>query len=118
MANYHRNEIAGSHESVDSDGKSISVDFCSLKDDLGDLRSSIKVPKGVVDMAVTSIGKSEQGADIQAIRIGRDPSMPVLVAGCHHAREWISVEMPFLLADFLIAKYSSDPKVQRIVDGT
>jgi carboxypeptidase T len=115
MANYHRSEIAGPHSSVDADKKSITVDFRSIKDDFADLRA--KAPAGIVDTNITSIGMSEQGKNIHAIRIGRDPSVPILVAGCHHAREWISVEMPFLLADFLINKYSSDPKVKRIVDG-
>src|SRR5438270_3656550 len=116
MAKYHRNETAGPHESKDADKKTIMVDFASLKDDFAELRG--KAPKGIVDAAVTSIGKSEQSADIQAIRIGRDATMPILVAGCHHAREWLSVEIPFLLAKFLLTNYDSDPKVRRIVDGT
>ncbi len=43
--------------------------------------------------------------------------MPILMCGCHHAREWISVEVPFLLAQFLVDNYSKDKKVQRIVDS-
>ena len=36
----------------------------------------------------------------------------VAFLGCHHAREWISVEVPYLLAEHLLANSSTDP-VQR-----
>jgi carboxypeptidase T len=36
----------------------------------------------------------------------------VAFLGCHHAREWISVEVPFRLAEHLLQESSSDP-VQR-----
>ncbi|MBI3953184.1 MAG: hypothetical protein HY330_01580, partial [Chloroflexi bacterium] len=96
-------------------GLPLTMTFKSLKDDLAALRAA--APAGVVDPAVTSIGRSEQGKDIHAIRIGRNPASPVLIAGCHHAREWISVEVPFLIAEFLVTKYAGDALVRRIVDS-
>jgi carboxypeptidase T len=113
MADYHRNTIAGSHSTVDSNGNPITVNFRSLKDDFMNLQNSFP---GLA--ALTVIGKSEQGADIQALRVGKDPTLRILMCGCHHAREWISVEIPYLFAEFLLNKYATDPKVQRVLDST
>ena len=46
------------------------------------------------------IGRSVEDRPILALRIAerRGNSQKVLFLGCHHAREWISVEVPFLLA--------------------
>jgi len=33
----------------------------------------------------------------------------VLFTGCHHAREWISVEIPYLVAEYLIENYTDAP---------
>lgn len=111
MANYHRNELSGP-QAVPTVG---TVTFSSLRDDLAALRAA--APAGIVDPAVISIGSSEQGKPIHAIRIGKNPAIPVLIAGCHHAREWISVEIPFLIAKELVEKYSQDINIQRIVDS-
>ena len=52
-------------------------------------------------------------------RIGRTPPFAtfgqqvdgaVLFMGCHHAREWIAVEVPFLLAKELVER-ADDPQV-------
>lgn len=111
MARYHRNDTAGT-AAVPSVG---NVTFRSLKADFDALRAA--APPGVVDTSETTIGKSEQGRDIHVLRLGKNRAMPVFIAGCHHAREWISVEMPFLFADFLIKNYSSDPRIRRLVDS-
>jgi carboxypeptidase T len=37
--------------------------------------------------------------------------------GCHHAREWISVDVPFLLAKYLLEHYASDPQVANRVNA-
>lgn len=116
MAQYHRNDTAGPQAtSMRVGGRRVRMTFRSLKDDLAALRAA--APAGIVDPGVTSIGKSEQDKDIHAIRIGKNPSVPVLIAGCHHAREWISVEIPFLIAEFLVNNYNADENVRRIVDA-
>jgi carboxypeptidase T len=108
MANFHRNEIAGLQG---------TFEFRSLRDDLADLRA--KAPAGVVDPTVIALpDKSEQGQNIHAMRLGKNPAMPILIAGCHHAREWISVEVPFLIAKFLIENYGTDAQVRRLVDAS
>ncbi|BCH20798.1 M14 family metallopeptidase [Mesorhizobium sp. L-8-3] len=52
------------------------------------------------------IGRSIEGRPILAMRIGdRRGGVPkVLFMGCHHAREWIAVEVPFLLAKELVER--------------
>jgi carboxypeptidase T len=67
------------------------------------------------------IGKSIQGRDILAIKISDNPAFEeadepeVLYMGCHHANEWISVEIPMYLANYLVNNYGADPA--KIEDG-
>jgi carboxypeptidase T len=58
------------------------------------------------------IGRSIEGRPILALRLGerRGNATKVLFMGCHHAREWIAVEVPFLLARELLEK-SNDQKI-------
>jgi carboxypeptidase T len=59
------------------------------------------------------VGRSVEGRAIHALRIGerRGGTTPkVLFMGCHHAREWIAVEVPFLLAKELVER-ADDPRV-------
>jgi len=71
---------------------------------------------------VTSIGKSVEQRDLWAVKISdhvaQDEDEPVVVLlGCHHAREWISVDVPFLIARYLIENYASDSSIARLVDN-
>lgn len=74
------------------------------------------------DLAQTvSVGRSLQGREISGLRIsGRaaaDAAAPnVYIVGCHHAREWITVELPLSLAAHLLENYAVDPLVRRLVD--
>ncbi len=52
------------------------------------------------DSRLRSIGQSVQGRDLPAIQIGSG-SKKIVVTGCHHAREWISVEVPLHLTRYL-----------------
>ena len=58
------------------------------------------------------LGHSVEGQPILALRIGerRGSLHKVLFLGCHHAREWISVEIPFLLAKDIIAE-ANEPSI-------
>ncbi len=74
---------------------------------------------------ILSLGKSLEGRDIPLIRISgksavdaeleKTPS--VLIFGCHHAREHLSVEVPSLFAEYLVENYGNDPEVTRLVDS-
>lgn len=47
----------------------------------------------------------------------REGEPEIVFVGAHHAREWISVEVPLALAHHLLENYSSDPAIQDIVDN-
>jgi carboxypeptidase T len=71
---------------------------------------------------VTTIGYSIEGRELKVIKISDNVSIDeaepnVFIAGCHHAREWISVEMPLLFAQYLLEHYQDNPGVRRAVNG-
>jgi murein tripeptide amidase MpaA len=74
------------------------------------------------DLARLSIiGQSLEGRNIYALKISDnvhsdESEAEVIFIGCHHAREWISVEIPYLLAKYLVENYASDPQVQTLVN--
>jgi carboxypeptidase T len=82
--------------------------FQSLRNDLQELRRQ-GVAKGIVDGDVVQVGTSDQGRELWALKMGRGSEHRVLFTGGHHAREWISVEVPYLVAKFLIETYRPSP---------
>lgn len=73
---------------------------------------------------VTTIGNSEEGRELVMIKISDNPgseenaSEPnIYFIGCHHAREWISVEVTLRFARYLLENFDSNPDVQRAVRG-
>jgi carboxypeptidase T len=72
---------------------------------------------------LSEIGRTLEGRPIYALKISDNASVDehepaVLFAGCHHAREWISVEVPFLFGKYLLESYAADPAVRALVDGS
>jgi carboxypeptidase T len=70
---------------------------------------------------VVELGTSLERRKIYALKISgnvsQDESKPaVLLLGCHHAREWISVEVPFLFGKYLLENYDTDAAVRDLVD--
>jgi carboxypeptidase T len=65
------------------------------------------------------IGRSLEDRPIWALRIGeRRPSEhKLLFMGCHHAREWVSVEVPYLLAEHLVNNADQPPVRQWLQRG-
>lgn len=68
------------------------------------------------------IGSSFEGREIFALKISKDAAIDdaskpdILITGCHHAREWISVESPVYIANKLINSYSTDDSIKYLVD--
>jgi len=60
---------------------------------------------------IHEIGRSVENRPILALRIGErgGTTRKVLFLGCHHAREWVAVEVPYLLAEHLVKNASTDP---------
>jgi carboxypeptidase T len=71
---------------------------------------------------VINFGPSYEGRQIFALKISRNPSVDdptkpdVLITGCHHAREWISVEPPMYFANQLVNQYSTNDQSRYLVD--
>jgi carboxypeptidase T len=65
------------------------------------------------------IGRSLEDRPIWALRIGerRASGHRVLFMGCHHAREWIAVEVPYLLAEHLVKNADQAPVEQWLQTG-
>jgi carboxypeptidase T len=65
------------------------------------------------------IGRSLENRPIWALRIGerRGSEHKLLFMGCHHAREWVSVEVPYLLAEHLVENASQPPVRQWLQKG-
>lgn len=62
--------------------------------------------------SVYDIGDSIEGRDILALRF--QPSKPapgILFVGAHHAREWMSVEIPMALANLFASNPNKDPRI-------
>jgi carboxypeptidase T len=79
----------------------------TLEQDLRELEASFP------DIAqLVQIGSSVENRPIWALRIGRRTGQATKVAfmGCHHAREWLSVEVPYRLADHLLT-HSEDSEI-------
>lgn len=72
---------------------------------------------------VTSIGKSYEGREIHALKVGtkkptQNKKMTIIVTGAAHAREWISVSTVCYLAYSLIEGYGkTDTDINSIVDN-
>ena len=67
-----------------------------------------------------SIGKSVEGRELYGVRLSSarmQDSLPTMVLmGCHHAREHLSVEIPLLMAQHLSRHYGTDPKITKLLD--
>jgi len=71
---------------------------------------------------VIDIGDSLEQRNIYALRISdnvglQENEASVIFLGCHHAREWISVEVPYLLGKYLVENYGTNAEVKRLVDN-
>jgi len=93
--------------------------YHSYKELEADLKSLESAHPSIVDLH--TIGTSLEDRNIYAVKISdnvdRDEEEAgVLFLGCHHAREWISVEVPFLLARWLAEGYEGNPAIRELVD--
>lgn len=71
---------------------------------------------------VIDIGDSLEQRNIYALKISDNVGMTeneasILFLGCHHAREWISIEVPYLLGKHLLENYATDAEVARLVNS-
>jgi hypothetical protein len=70
---------------------------------------------------VEIIGTSHEAHHIYAVKVSDnvyqdENEASVIFLGCHHAREWISVEVPYLILQHLLDNYQSDSEIKNLVD--
>ena len=90
----------------------------------GEIESGLRsLERGIAK--VQSIGEeTAEGRKIWAIKISDDPDTDdenepdILFVGAHHAREWISAEVPLYLAANLVQNYYTDSTVKMLVDNS
>ncbi len=68
-----------------------------------------------------TLGFSVQGRALLSLKISDYPTLrelepEVRIVGTHHGNEWISTEIPLLLAQYLVNNYGSDPTVTTLVN--
>ncbi len=71
---------------------------------------------------VFTIGQSIEGRQLYVIKISdnagiEEGEVNIFIVGCHHAREWISVEVPLLFAQYLLENYPEEPQVKTALEG-
>ena len=94
----------------------------SLRRDMAALRR-LGVTKGIVDGSCVHVGTTHRNKRLYCLKVGKGSGHKVIITGAHHSREWISVEMAYLLAEFLITEYTSTPtndrqrRVKHLVDN-
>ncbi|MGB9749637.1 MAG: M14 family zinc carboxypeptidase [Caldisericia bacterium] len=74
--------------------------------------------KDIVEL--TSVGKTSELRDIYLLKISKkskDYKPSILIVGCHHAREWMSVEIVMKIIDYLLSNYDKDEKVKYWIDN-
>ncbi len=88
-------------------------DVNAYLEDLVDLRPDIA--------ELINVGESLRGRTVWGIRIsglnGPGDKPGILINGCQHAREWITVMTSMYTADRLIRDYDSDPMIHDLVDN-
>jgi carboxypeptidase T len=87
-------------------------------------RDLMELAEAYPDLArVSDIGDSLEQRNIYALKISdnvwtEEQEAGVIFLGCHHAREWISVEVPFLLGKYLLDTYDSNAEVRQLVNNS
>ena len=72
---------------------------------------------------IVTIGNSVENQPIKALKISSNPLVndpakgDVVFVGCHHAREWMSVEIPLYVANQLLSKYTTNAQLKADMDN-
>jgi carboxypeptidase T len=92
--------------------RAVPAGFHSAQQMEDDLKSLAQTHPDIAELH--EIGRSFEKRPIWALRIGerRGSGRKLLFTGCHHAREWISVEVPYLMANELVQR-ASDPQITK-----
>ena len=86
-------------------------------------RDLISLQESYPELAkLRDIGDSLEKRNIYALKISdnvqaeESSEADILFLGCHHAREWISLEIPLMLGKYLVEHYNRNPRIKELVD--
>lgn len=70
-----------------------------------------------------TLGQSVQGRDLHGLVISKNPTQEwgvpqIRLVGSHHGDEYMSVEIPLLMAQYLTSQYATNSRVKALVDST
>ena len=85
--------------------------FYSLTADLTQL--VVEATAKGIPAALANLGNSDGGRAIHCLTLGGNANKKIALTGGIHAREWIAVEMPYLVAEYLIHNYNANPVTAR-----
>lgn len=66
------------------------------------------------------IGKTFENRDIYALKISKkdkEDKPSILIVGCHHAREWMSIEIPMKIIEYLLENYEKNEIVKSWIEN-
>jgi hypothetical protein len=93
-------------------------DLNDIKDSYGDITWLMNLGNGHADMGDVWVLKIHDYEVRNDVLLLDDPNKPdILIVGCQHAREPMSVEVALSFAKFLCQNYPSNPTVKKIVDN-
>ncbi len=97
----------------------VNGEFYSYKEVVAELFRLEQAHPDIVQ--VVDIGNSLQNRDIYAIKLSDnvttdEDEAEVVFLGCHHAREWIAVDVPIRIARRLAQNYGSDDQIRSLLD--
>ncbi len=91
-------------------------DYSEVEAELDSLQREFPNLAKVYDLGLTLEGRHIYALKVSA-RVDLDEAeAQVLFLGCHHAREWISVEVPLLFGRYAVEHYSTDAEMKRLLD--
>lgn len=72
---------------------------------------------------VVKLGATHEGREMLALKITKDAQSDtadkpgIVITGLHHAREWISLEVPLHTAEQMLSGYESNPEMKKRIDN-
>ncbi|MCX8159808.1 MAG: M14 family metallopeptidase [Candidatus Saccharicenans sp.] len=94
--------------------------YHSYRELVSELKSLAAAYPGLARLFIP--GKSLENRNIYALKISDNPGLSenepgIAFLGGHHAREWISVEVPLLIGRYLLENYNRDARVRELVNS-
>jgi|GEM_PF-2289107 len=108
---YHVHDYAASAAFTASPAMGLATNnariFYSLTADLTQL--VVEAGNKGIAAALVNLGNSDGGRPIHCLTLGGNTNKRIALTGGIHAREWIAVEIPYLVAEYLIRNYHANP---------